>query len=69
LLGFGHRTPENHIVNFIRLNAWSPPQRFTNRDSGKIVRARAAERAVRCLADRRTSGGDDNGVRHKTPSL
>src|SRR5207247_5760745 len=67
LLGFGHRTAEYHVVHFGRIDARSTTDGFGNGGSRELVRARAAQRAVRGFADGRANSGNDDGVVHGQP--
>ena len=64
LLGLRHRAPEDHVVDLGGIDARRAAQRFGDDGGGELVGPRAAQRAVRRLADRRADGGNDDGVVH-----
>ena len=67
LFRLGHRAPENHVVDLVRIDGGRTPQRFADGGGGQLVGPRAAKRAVWRLSDRRANGGHDHRVVHISP--
>jgi len=61
LFAFGHRAAENHVVNFLGVQAGDARERFLDSERGKIIGACGAERAFVGTADGGADGGDDDG--------
>jgi hypothetical protein len=70
LLGFGHRAPEDHVVDLWAATAGARPSTSPRaRSAASSSGPRRAERAGGRLAHRRARGGDDDGFVHGRTSV
>src|SRR6266581_4834969 len=64
LFAFGHGAAENHVVNFLGVEARDARERFLDGESGEIVGARGAERTFVGAPDGSADGRDNDGFGH-----
>ena len=61
---FGHGAAEDHVLDFLGIEARDAANRFLNGDGGEVVGARGAQRALARFPDRRANGTYDDGFSH-----
>ncbi len=61
----GHGAAEDHVVDFLGVQARDSANRFQKGDGREVVGARGAQSALARFPDRRANGAYDDGFSHR----